>query len=68
MNQIMDEIKKGYLNEFDYNEFQILKKISDGSSEVSHAYMKDKGKHVVLKFLKCNQDEYDKKFHTEACF
>ncbi|RIB28082.1 hypothetical protein C2G38_2137494 [Gigaspora rosea] len=36
MNQIMDEIKKGYLNEFDYNEFQILKKISDGSSEIEN--------------------------------
>ncbi|KAF0489003.1 GGDEF domain-containing protein [Gigaspora margarita] len=61
----MDEIKKGHLKEFNYNEFEILRKISDGSSEVNLAYMKDNDKHVVLKFLKCKRDEYCKKFQIE---
>ncbi|CAG8637061.1 8445_t:CDS:2 [Dentiscutata erythropus] len=67
MNPIIDEIGKGYLKEFKYNEFQIIKRISDGSSEVFLAYMETNHKHVVIKFLKCNQDEceYYKKFRRE---
>ncbi|CAG8643255.1 17018_t:CDS:2, partial [Dentiscutata heterogama] len=70
MNLIIDEIRKGYLNEFNYNEFQIQKRISDGSSEVILAYMKTNHKHAVLKFLKCNQDEHEycKKFRREQIF
>ncbi|CAG8706131.1 9364_t:CDS:2, partial [Cetraspora pellucida] len=51
---------------FNSNEFEVLKTISDGSSEVKLAYMATKKKHVVLKFLKEHkQDEYYKKFDRE---
>ncbi|CAG8549470.1 950_t:CDS:2, partial [Dentiscutata heterogama] len=66
MELVIEKIKKGYLKEFNYGEFQVLKKISDDSSEVIHAYMTTEKKHVVLKFLKeYNQDEYYKKFDRE---
>ncbi|CAG8574091.1 16776_t:CDS:2, partial [Racocetra fulgida] len=67
MNQIVDEIKKGYLKEFDYNEFHVLENVSDGSSEVKHAHIKTNSKHVVLKFLKQyqNENEYYNKFDRE---
>ncbi|CAG8797869.1 9691_t:CDS:1, partial [Gigaspora rosea] len=66
MESFRYEIDNGHLKEFSYEEFQDLTIISNGSSEVRHAYIETTDTHYVLKHLKENDcDEYYKKLHRE---
>ncbi|RIB20791.1 hypothetical protein C2G38_2178367 [Gigaspora rosea] len=61
--KFLNEIKEGYLRNFDYGEFEGINKIKYGSNLIESAYLKPYEGGVVLKFLKeYDKDEYYKKF------
>ncbi|CAG8468001.1 2698_t:CDS:2 [Cetraspora pellucida] len=66
MEKFLRQIDEGFLKKFDYEEFENIKKNSDGSNLIESAFWRKKRRHVVLKFLKENcEDKYYKKLLRE---